>query len=170
MSLKKRFLISLMALPFVVTILVSALIVNFQGNFRPVLEFSGSARLVIAFVSSIILLCGVILFIWSNFLFIKMGRGTLAPWDPPHRLVIEGPYGHVRNPMIIGVMLILLAEPMFFLSAGMLIWCFLFAATNMVYFPLVEEKMLLRRFGERYEAYRKNVPAWFPRLTAWEGD
>src|SRR5258708_5795987 len=53
---------------------------------------------------------GFVLFATTVFLFEKRGRGTLAPWDPPSRLVIAGPYRYVRNPMIAGVILIIIAE------------------------------------------------------------
>ena len=54
--------------------------------------------------------------VWTVKLFMKFGDGTPAPWDPPQKLVIRGPYRHVRNPMITGVLLLLLAEAMLFRS------------------------------------------------------
>jgi protein phosphatase len=101
--------------------------------------------------------------------FATTGRGTLAPWDPPRRLVVEGVYGHVRNPMIVGVALVLLGEAVATASLPLLCWFALFAAVNLAYIPLVEEPGLARRFGEAYEAYARAVPRWIPRLKAWEG-
>ena len=100
-------------------------------------------------------------------LFATRGRGTLAPWDPPRRLVVNGVYRHVRNPMISGVIAIVLGEtamlglrPMAWLAA-------IFIAINATYIPLLEEPILRQRFGDDYDAYRRNVPRWIPRLRPW---
>jgi protein-S-isoprenylcysteine O-methyltransferase Ste14 len=101
-------------------------------------------------------------------LFFKIGIGTPAPWDPPKRLVVQGPYRYVRNPMITAVLLVLLAESLFFQSWPIVVWMLLFFVLNSIYFPLVEEKRLRRRFGEDYNIYCKNVPRWIPRLKPWQ--
>ena len=103
-------------------------------------------------------------------LFARAGEGTLAPWDPTRRLVVRGPYGYVRNPMITGVLCILLGETALFGSIGILVWAVLFVAINAVWFPLVEEPGLRQRFGEEYETYRRQVPRWIPRRTPWHTD
>jgi len=100
--------------------------------------------------------------------FATVGRGTLAPWDPPRRLVVVGVYRHVRNPMISGVLVILLGEALALRSLGVLAWAVTFLAINMTYIPLLEEPLLLRRFGEDYQAYRRNVPRWVPRAKPWQ--
>jgi protein-S-isoprenylcysteine O-methyltransferase Ste14 len=102
-------------------------------------------------------------------LFATSGEGTLAPWDPPRRLVVQGPYRHVRNPMISGVMFLLAAEAVILGSVGVAVWLAAFAAANLLWMPLVEEPGLERRFGEEYRAYRREVPAWIPRATPWRG-
>ena len=84
------------------------------------------------------------------------------------QLVILGPYRHVRNPMISGVLAILLGEAAAFGSLALLLWFAAVFAVNAVYMPLVEEPGLRRRFGEEYDAYRANVPRWMPRLRPWE--
>lgn len=98
----------------------------------------------------------------------KVGRGTLAPWDPTRRLVVTGVYRHVRNPMISGVFLVLLGEGLAFGSVGVLLWAVGFFALNATYIPLVEERGLERRFGDQYVEYRRHVPRWVPRTTSWE--
>ena len=100
-------------------------------------------------------------------LFARVGDGTLAPWDPPRRFVAEGPYRHVRNPMISGVMAILLGEALILGSPALLAWFTAFAAVNAAWMPLVEEPGLVRRFGSEYEDYRRAVPAWVPRRTPY---
>jgi protein-S-isoprenylcysteine O-methyltransferase Ste14 len=102
-------------------------------------------------------------------LFAAVGQGTLAPWDPPRRLVVRGVYRHVRNPMISGVSLVLLGEAVAAASLPLLGWFALFVVVNLIYLPLSEEPGLARRFGEAYREYSRNVPRWVPRLRAWEG-
>jgi protein-S-isoprenylcysteine O-methyltransferase Ste14 len=105
--------------------------------------------------------------IWTMVLFLRMGRGTPAPWDPPTQLVIGGPYRYMRNPMITSVFVMLAAEALFFASPALATEWMLFLAANLLYIPLVEEKRLRRRFGTAYEKYRRRVPRWIPRLTPW---
>ena len=111
---------------------------------------------------------GLALVTWTVSLFARIGKGTLAPWDPTSRLVVVGPYRHVRNPMISGVLTVLLGEAALFGSLPLLVWFGAVFAVNAVYFPLVEEPGLRERFGEDYDAYRANVPRWLPRLRPWE--
>jgi protein-S-isoprenylcysteine O-methyltransferase Ste14 len=99
--------------------------------------------------------------------FITVGHGTLAPWDPTRHLVITGVYRYVRNPMISGVITILLGEAVLFGSLPMLLWAVLFMAVNFIYMPLVEEPDLQQRFGAEYDDYTRHVPRWLPRRRAW---
>ena len=110
---------------------------------------------------------GLALLAWTLALFAKVGGGTLAPWDPTRRLVVAGPYRHVRNPMISGVLAVLLGESAVFASLPLLLWFAAVLAVNAVYFPLVEEPGLRRRFGAEYDRYRANVPRWIPRFRPW---
>lgn len=103
-------------------------------------------------------------------LFIRIGRGTLAPWSPTQRLVIRGPYAHVRNPMITSVLSILLAESLVVHSMPIFFWFIAFFIINNIYFTLSEEPGLERRFGDEYIVYKQNVPRWIPRLTPWAPD
>jgi protein-S-isoprenylcysteine O-methyltransferase Ste14 len=101
-------------------------------------------------------------------LFIQIGKGTLAPWEPTKKLVAAGIYRHTRNPMITGVTAILLGETVATGSAGLLVWAVLFFILNTVYFKLSEEPGLEARFGDDYVEYRKNVPMWLPRIKPWD--
>jgi protein-S-isoprenylcysteine O-methyltransferase Ste14 len=103
-------------------------------------------------------------------LFIFVGRGTLAPWSPTKKLVIVGPYGHVRNPMISAVLIILLGESLAFGSLWLLGWFALAFLINHVYFVYSEEPGLVRRFGDEYLIYERNVPCWIPRMRPWNGE
>jgi protein-S-isoprenylcysteine O-methyltransferase Ste14 len=125
----------------------------------------GSVLLVLVGVA--LIAAGFALWVWTVRLFMRIGKGTLAPWDPTRHLVVDGPYRRVRNPMITAVLAVLLGEAALFGSPGLLIWFALFLGVNSVYFVLYEEPGLERRFGEEYRAYRRNVPRWIPRRTPW---
>jgi protein-S-isoprenylcysteine O-methyltransferase Ste14 len=110
---------------------------------------------------------GFALWLWTVRLFARVGRGTLAPWDPTRRLVVQGPYAHVRNPMISAVVATLLGEAALFGSPGILILAAAFLVINHTFFLVHEEPGLERRFGEEYREYRLAVPRWVPRRTPW---
>ncbi|KPJ99240.1 MAG: hypothetical protein AMJ60_05705 [Desulfobacterales bacterium SG8_35] len=110
---------------------------------------------------------GFFLAVWTVKLFTKFGQGTPAPWDPPKKLVVRGPYRYVRNPMITGVLFMLASETMLFQSWPIFFWLLFFFLLNAFYFPLFEEKSLENRFGADYLEYKKHVPRWIPRLTPW---
>jgi protein-S-isoprenylcysteine O-methyltransferase Ste14 len=155
-----RHLAAVLLLPGIVTIGVPALIIWQTGaGLRPP-----------AVVGIPLIALGVLLVISTVTLFATVGRGTLAPWDPTSRLVVQGPYRYVRNPMISGVLFILLGEAACIASLPLLIWFAAVFAVNAVYLPLVEERGLRRRFGADYEAYRANVPRWIPRLRPWTNE
>jgi protein-S-isoprenylcysteine O-methyltransferase Ste14 len=117
----------------------------------------------------ILLVAGLFLAIWTMWLFAKKGEGTAAPWDPPQKLVVAGPYCHVRNPMITSVLMLLLAEALLLNSGYIFVLFILFLVGNVIYFPLFEEKDLEKRFGEDYREYKRHVPRWIPRWSAWHG-
>jgi protein-S-isoprenylcysteine O-methyltransferase Ste14 len=131
------------------------------------LAFPWSALL--ALIGAGVIAVGLLLMARTIALFHRVGRGTLAPWNPTARLVVLGVYRHVRNPMISGVLCILLGEAALFGSGALLTWFAIFAAVNAIYIPLLEEPGLERRFGADYALYKRNVPRWIPRLRAWSG-
>ena len=96
------------------------------------------------------------------FRFITIGKGTLAPWFPTGKLVVTGLYKYVRNPMIIGVLMVLPGEAIAVLSLSILLWMFIFFLINHLFFLLYEEPNLEKRFGEEYSSYKKRVPRWIP--------
>ncbi|HSR89918.1 MAG TPA: isoprenylcysteine carboxylmethyltransferase family protein [Gemmatimonadales bacterium] len=115
-----------------------------------------------------ILAVGILLFSTSLRRFITEGRGTLAPWDPPRHLVVAGPYRHVRNPMISGVLLVLIGEALLLLSWHHAAWALIFFMINAIYIPLLEEPFLAERFGESYREYCRHVPRLLPRWSPWQ--
>tara|TARA_A100001037_G_scaffold299869_1_gene326355 strand:- start:783 stop:1289 length:507 start_codon:yes stop_codon:yes gene_type:complete len=126
-----------------------------------------SSKLVVA-LGLLFLAIGLFLAIWTIRIFIKRGGGgTPAPWDPIKNFVVEGPYLYVRNPMIIGVILLLISESIILQSWEIFSWMVVFAIINSAYFVLFEEPKLERRFGEKYLNYKLNVPRWLPRISAY---
>ena len=115
----------------------------------------------------LLILLGLFFLIYTNKSFFKIGRGTLAPWDPPKKLVVEGAYRYVRNPMISGVLMVVLGEALIFYSIELFLLFILFFVINHVYFIYSEEPGLIKRFGDDYIEYKKNVPRWIPRLKPW---
>jgi protein-S-isoprenylcysteine O-methyltransferase Ste14 len=158
-----RHLLSIALLPFVVTVLVPRfLLVGERAEVPP------TALLMTSRVAGVLVFAaGFAMFVWCVLLFARIGRGTLAPWDPTRRLVVVGPYRHVRNPMITAVATMLGGEVLIFHSWSIASWLLLFLAINHTYFVLLEEPGLVRRFGEDYERYRAAVPRWVPRLRGW---
>lgn len=112
---------------------------------------------------------GAILLIVCIVEFARRGRGTLSPVDPPRRLVVRGPYRWVRNPMYLGVTVVVLGEVLLTGSRGLLIyWVVWFAAANLFVLSY-EEPWLGRQFGADYERYAAAVGRWLPRLRPWQG-
>jgi protein-S-isoprenylcysteine O-methyltransferase Ste14 len=152
-----RHLAAILLLPGIVTVGVPALIVWQTGADVGPLAVIGIPLVAI----------GLVLLASTIKLFASVGRGTLAPWDPTTRLVVRGPYRYVRNPMISGVLFVLLGEAALAGSLPLLLWFGLVFAINAVYLPLVEEPGLSRRFGDDYATYKANVPRWVPRIRPW---
>lgn len=163
-----RVLRSILALPFVVTAVIPTLLIGLLDSSIFAWHLPFPANLVLLLLAALLILAGVSLMISTIALFAQGGQGTLAPWDPTERLVIQGPYRHVRNPMISGVFFILLGDSLLFLSVPVFVWFMLFLVANLFYIPRVEEAGLEEQFGEAYRDYKRNVPAWIPRIRAWE--
>ena len=115
-----------------------------------------------------LLAIGLALFVACLIQFAARGRGTLAPWDPPRHLVVQGPYRFVRNPMISGVIFVLFGEAYLLGSLPLVLWAAAFTGLNWVYIPLFEEPQLERRFGADYHEYKQNVRRFLPRWRPWE--
>ncbi|HZY57332.1 MAG TPA: isoprenylcysteine carboxylmethyltransferase family protein [Rubrobacteraceae bacterium] len=154
-------------LPGVVTLVVPATIVYLTGVVNIGWGLAPPLSWLPLLLGCVLIALGVLLLYKTISLFATVGEGTLAPWDPTQRLVVRGVYRYVRNPMISGVLSILLGEADFLGSPPVLIWFLVFFAVNATYIPLFEERGLASRFGDDYLAYKRNVPRWIPRLTPW---
>jgi protein-S-isoprenylcysteine O-methyltransferase Ste14 len=107
---------------------------------------------------------GALLALWCVFAFVRIGKGTPAPFDPPRRLVVRGPYRFVRNPMYIGGGLALGGAALFYESASLLAYAAAFLLAAHFFVVVYEEPTLRRGFGAEYEAYCQRVRRWRPGL------
>jgi len=155
-------------LPFTVLLIIPAVILWATG-FRIGWGLGLPWDAVIVLAGALLMGSGLYYLSITIWLFINIGRGTLAPWSPTSKLVVIGPYRHVRNPMISGVLMTLLGESIVFGSLGIFICFLLFFIINHIYFIYSEEPGLARRFGDEYLSYKRNVPRWIPRLRPWAG-
>jgi protein-S-isoprenylcysteine O-methyltransferase Ste14 len=165
-----RHLLSILLLPFVMVVIVPRWLLRTWSS-SDTRWVDGTVAAAFAHISGVLLfLCGFALFAWSITLFARVGEGTLAPWDPTRRLVAVGPYRYMRNPMITGVVTMLLGETLFLGSRAIGIWAATFIAINQIYFVISEEPGLERRFGAAYIEYKSAVPRWIPRARPWKSD
>ncbi len=155
-------------LPFVATVVIPTFLLASGVGGR--LTLGPAARVATVVLALASLAVGLALFVATVRLFARKGDGTLAPWDPTRKLVVEGPYRYVRNPMISGVAFVLLGEALLLAAPVLGLWFVLFTAVNAVYIPRAEEPGLVKRFGVEYERYRAHVPRWIPRRRPWRPD
>ena len=121
-------------------------------------------RLVSIFLAMLVLIMGATQSFWALYHFIR-ARGTPVPFNPPLRLVTGGIYSRVRNPMVLGWMIMLIGVGLLFNSISLLfILMPLFMLLNFVYLRTVEEKEMEKKFGAEYLKYKQRVPMFFPRL------
>jgi protein-S-isoprenylcysteine O-methyltransferase Ste14 len=106
---------------------------------------------------------GTGLALWAGYHLIQYGHGTPLPLDPPRRLVMSGPYAHVRNPQAIGMMLLVCGEVLAVASA----WLWLMLPLTAIYLECLvgplEARQLARDFGQEYDRYAARVGKWTPR-------
>lgn len=160
-----RHLLAIVVLPLTIAVIIPALLGRYYGIAAPELGgVIGALRLVLG---GALLLVGLALFVSSLYQIVMRGEGTLAPWDPPRRLVVKGPYRHVRNPMISGVLFVLFGEAVLWQSLVLALYALLFLGINLLYIPLLEEPQIEARFGDEYRRYRRHVSRFLPRVRSW---
>jgi protein-S-isoprenylcysteine O-methyltransferase Ste14 len=156
---------AVLLLPGMVTVIIPATILYFTGIGWPSFPWN----IALPVIGCIFTVLGLSLMICTNRLFATIGKGTLAPWNPPQKLVVRGVYRHVRNPMMLGVFCILSGEAVFFGSLPLASWFTVFLLAVIIVIPFWEEPGLAKRFGQDYLLYKQNVPRWIPRWKPWEG-
>ncbi len=133
-------------------------ILAWSGIVRPaglgLLEFAGIA----------VGIAGGALALWCITTFAFVGKGTPAPFDPPRKLVVQGPYHYVRNPMYIGAALALCGAAIFYRSTPLLGYVGVFLIASHLFVVSYEEATLAGLFGADYQAYCGKVRRWLPSL------
>jgi protein-S-isoprenylcysteine O-methyltransferase Ste14 len=124
---------------------------------------------VLRVIGVLLVTAGVSVLLDSFARFALTGLGTPAPVFPTRHLVVSGLYQHVRNPMYIAVVSVIIGQGLLFgnvrvLEYGALAWL------GFHFFVLAYEEPVLRAtHGTEYKAFCDQVPRWIPRLRPWRG-
>jgi protein-S-isoprenylcysteine O-methyltransferase Ste14 len=105
-------------------------------------------------------IAGVVVLLWCVRDFYVAGKGTLAPWDPPKHLVRVGLYRCSRNPMYVGVLLILIGWTTGFRTQSLVIYTIVVAILFHLRVLLYEEPWLARTFPAEWTEYKSRAPRW----------
>lgn len=116
---------------------------------------------------AILILGGLAVLVRAFVSFAVEGLGTPAPVVPTQRLVVGGMYRYVRNPMYVAIIVVVLGQALWLAQGVVLLYAGLTWVVPALFVKVYEEPTLARAYGEQYEQYRRNVPAWLPRLTPW---
>lgn len=108
------------------------------------------------------ILLGLAVYLWCVWDFAMIGRGTPAPIDEPRKLIVRGLYRYVRNPMYIGVLLVIIGWATYFRSLGVVSYALCVGLVFHLFVVVYEEPHLRRRFGESYTHYCRTVHRWIP--------
>ena len=113
---------------------------------------------------------GFILVQSTNSAFRKRANGTLSPASElaSNRLIVDGAYAHVRNPMIGGVLFMFIGSAIILQSNRIAAFAVYFFVIKTAWFILCEEKSMRRRFGAEYDKYCRHVNRWLPRMKPYE--
>jgi len=166
-SKKTELLQAIVILPGTALVYIPLSILYFTRSFTWLGGVAYPLNMFVLFAGILFLGAGLFIASFCVRIFFDTGNGTPAPWSPPRCFVVRGPYCYVRNPMILGVLLVLLGEAVLLGSWGIFAWFVLFWLINTVYFIRYEEPALIKRFGAEYLEYTENVRRWLPRRTPW---
>ena len=115
-------------------------------------------------VGGVLVAAGVAVVVTCFAQFVREGRGTPAPVAPTEVLVVGGLFRYVRNPMYVGVGAAIAGQALMFQSVPLAWWFAAFAIAVSTFVVVYEQPTLSRQFGVSYDRYRREVPAWLPRL------
>ena len=153
--------------PIVKTILFSILVPGTVAGLVPrwlIGGFSMPENAFLSWVGIIFIACGTAIYLRCAWEFAVRGLGTPAPIAPTKFLVTSALHRHVRNPMYIGVALVILGEAALFRSLRLVLYAAVMLATVHLFVLFYEEPTLRRQFGKSYEEYFETVPRWIPKL------
>ena len=116
------------------------------------------------FLSVPLIVIGSSLSLWTVYNFFR-ARGSPVPLNPPKKLVTTGLYSHIRNPMLLGWIIMLFGVGLLLNSISLiLIFTPLFILLNVRYLKTIEEKEMEKKFGQQYLKYKESVPMFIPRF------
>jgi protein-S-isoprenylcysteine O-methyltransferase Ste14 len=118
---------------------------------------------VVRVAGGLLLVAGVAVLLQAFARFVVEGVGTPAPVAPTERLVVGGLYRYVRNPMYLAVAATIVGQALVLGQLVLLLYAGAFVAVVATFVHVYEEPTLTRRYGKRYESYRRTVPGWWPR-------
>ena len=110
-----------------------------------------------------VMLLGLVVLLWCVRDFYIAGKGTLAPWEPPKNLVIIGLYRFVRNPMYIGVLILVSGWALLFASPLLACYVFIVEVSFHIRVTVIEEPRLESHFGSQWQKYKSQVGRWLPK-------
>ena len=151
----------LLVAPGTVCGLVPWLITQWERPDQPRVLVDGLG-LALVLIGAAVLLHAFVAFAWK-------GRGTPAPPAPTEQLVVQGAYRHVRNPMYVAVVAVVLGQVLLFTSWGLFAYLVVITIAMDAFVRTYEEPTLRDTYGVAYDEFRAAVPRWLPRLTPWKG-
>jgi protein-S-isoprenylcysteine O-methyltransferase Ste14 len=149
------------------TILFTIVVPGAVAGYIPSLLVGGFTRPeagLVTWIGAAVIVLGAAIYFRCAWEFAVRGLGTPAPIAPTKFLVTTAVHGYVRNPMYIGVALVILGEADLVRSFHLVEYAALMLLIAHIFVVLYEEPTLRRQFGESYEEYRRNVPRWIPRF------
>ena len=127
--------------------------------------FSKPAGGPVTWLGILCLVCGASIYCRCAWEFAVRGLGTLAPIAPTKYLVTTALHRYVRNPLYLGVALVILGEAAVFRSLHLVEYAGLMLLIAHIFVILYEEPTLHHQFGESYDVYRRSVPRWIPKFA-----
>ncbi len=117
---------------------------------------------ILIYTGALLFIVGALLSFSGAYYLVRRGEGTPLPLDPPHRMVVAGPYAYTQHPIMLGVLVMALGEALWLRSPSLGVYALLLTVLLNLYVVFIEEPGLEKRFGEDYRAYRAATPRWLP--------
>lgn len=153
----------LYSMPLILVVYIPLLLLLLEYHRFPLIEFSEIKY----FFGIVLLLSGGLLMLWAYRSLMKDGEGQSGLCVQTEALVKNGPYRFLRNPMSLGIVVILLGESLYFSSIALFLYMLLVWAGMAYYIKNVEEYALANKYGQSYIDYKMDVNPWFPKLSAF---
>ena len=153
--------------PLLNTILFTIIVPGTVAGYIPFRIVGGFSRVTpgaLSLFGGLVLAVGAGIYFRCAWEFAVRGLGTPAPIAPTKYLITTALHRYVRNPMYIGVALVILGEAALFRSPYLVVYAALMLSIAHIFVVAYEEPALHRQFGESYDEYRRTIPRWIPRF------